>query len=451
MELESPLIGRSADVQYLALNAAAGKSSALVGVSNLGKSAVMRSLCDPPKRPDRNGTFIYVDCNEMPERTSRAFFIAAWGALVSMLKQQAGTKRGTRAQDLYEELVHLPDSTGVGTHYDEGLAWAMDRLPHPIVLCLDEFDEAFQGLEPQTFLNLRALKDHYGSALAYITATEREPVNLIANREQGEFYELIAPRVRFLHFWEPEETRAYARHLAEREQVTFDDLDLAFILEQGGGHPGLVRTLCYALGAVTGAPIRDRDQDRVIHQLVKAGLAGNPDVRSECQKVWNDLEPDERQVLIQLPSLREQDPSDPMGAAWARLKAKFIVRDSPEGPVLFARVFQDYIRRQQAIQQPDNHGVYVDVDAGEVRVEGRSVGPLTDLEYRLVLFLYGRLDRVCDKYSIVEAVWGQDYVDRVDDARIEKLVSRVRQKIEPDPARPRYLHSLRGRGYKLVR
>ena len=60
----------------------------------------------------------------------------------------------------------------------------------------------------------------------------------------------------------------------------------------------------------------------------------------------------------------------------------------------------------------------------------------TDLEYRLLLFLYGRLDRVCDKYAIVEAVWGQDYVDKVDDGRIEKLISRLRQKVEPDPAHP---------------
>jgi two-component system response regulator RegX3 len=38
----------------------------------------------------------------------------------------------------------------------------------------------------------------------------------------------------------------------------------------------------------------------------------------------------------------------------------------------------------------------------------------------------------------------------VDDARIEKLVSRLRQKIEPDAANPKYLITMRGRGYKLL-
>jgi DNA-binding response OmpR family regulator len=75
---------------------------------------------------------------------------------------------------------------------------------------------------------------------------------------------------------------------------------------------------------------------------------------------------------------------------------------------------------------------------------------LTDLEYRLLLLLYGRLSKLCDKYQIVEAVWGQDYIDEVDDARIEKLISRLRSKLEHDPANPKYLQTVRGRGYKLI-
>ena len=88
----------------------------------------------------------------------------------------------------------------------------------------------------------------------------------------------------------------------------------------------------------------------------------------------------------------------------------------------------------------------MDVDAGEAWVDGERVPSLTDLEYRLLLLLYGRLGKICDKYQIVEAVWGQDYIDEVDDARVEKLISRLRSKIEHDPANPKYLITVRGRG-----
>ncbi|OUC05963.1 hypothetical protein RY27_24030, partial [Litorilinea aerophila] len=53
-------------------------------------------------------------------------------------------------------------------------------------------------------------------------------------------------------------------------------------------------------------------------------------------------------------------------------------------------------------------------------------------------------------YQIVTHVWGESYIDEVDDARIEKLVSRLRQKIEPDPSSPRFLTTIRGRGYRLL-
>ena len=83
-------------------------------------------------------------------------------------------------------------------------------------------------------------------------------------------------------------------------------------------------------------------------------------------------------------------------------------------------------------------------------VNGEKIPTLTNLEYRLLLLLYGRIGKIVTKYEVVEAVWGEDYIDDVDDARIEKLVSRLRQKIEPDPANPKHLHTVRGRGYKLA-
>jgi two-component system response regulator RegX3 len=126
------------------------------------------------------------------------------------------------------------------------------------------------------------------------------------------------------------------------------------------------------------------------------------------------------------------------------------VRNSPGGPEPFSQLFNSFIRRQRALQRAGEAGVRLDVGTGHVYVEGRQIPPLTDLEYRLLLLLYGHLDEIVDKYQIVEGVWGQEYIDQVDDSRIERLVGRLREKIEPDPKRPQYLLTVRGRGYRLV-
>ncbi len=440
MQKPAELFGRAADVEYIRKCIAQGACCSIVGVSNLGKSVLLRHLCTAPAP---TGTPVYVDCNQMPERTAQALFTATWRAISSVLARLA-PDTAARVPDLTDGIDKAPNAMTRWHNFEQGLALALDRLPKPLVLCLDDFDEAFKSLEPQTFLNLRALRDRHGRALVYVTATERELAHMSKTREQGEFHELIAPRIRFVHMLTPDETRQFCQHFAEREHVTFGDADLAFIQENADGHPGLVQAVCLALGAVTGAPVRDAHQDRVIHQTLQSNLHADTNVRMELERIWLDLEPAEREALLHLDHLGS-------GPAERGLRKKHILRDGPEGPVIFARLFADHVRRQKYIAQPAAHGVYVDVDAGDVWVDGKPVEALTDLEYRLLLFLYGRLDRVCDKYAIVESVWGQDYVDQVDDARIEKLVSRVRAKIEPDPTHPRYLISLRGRGYKLTR
>ncbi|MCI0475900.1 MAG: ATP-binding protein [Anaerolineales bacterium] len=80
MSLLSTLIGRADDVEAIRERALSGACVSLVGVSNIGKTAVMRRLSETRAQRNR-GAFVYVDCNTMPERTARAFFIAIWLAL----------------------------------------------------------------------------------------------------------------------------------------------------------------------------------------------------------------------------------------------------------------------------------------------------------------------------------------------------------------------------------
>jgi DNA-binding winged helix-turn-helix (wHTH) protein len=95
-------------------------------------------------------------------------------------------------------------------------------------------------------------------------------------------------------------------------------------------------------------------------------------------------------------------------------------------------------------------GFVVDTMAGEVAIDGRRIASLTALEYSLLRLLYDSPGRLCSKEEIIRHVWGAEVQDEVDDSRVEKLISRLRRKIEPAPSRPRYIRTVRGRGYRLV-
>jgi two-component system response regulator RegX3 len=137
-------------------------------------------------------------------------------------------------------------------------------------------------------------------------------------------------------------------------------------------------------------------------------------------------------------------------AAVASLLRRYVLSRIEGRLSVFALLLEGYVQRYSAPPQPAGAALWVDTAAGAVLINGKPIENLTALEYKLMLLLFQNRDRLIDKYQIVTSVWGESYIDEVDDARIEKLISRLRQKLEPDPANPRYLTTVRGRGYKLV-
>ncbi len=95
-------------------------------------------------------------------------------------------------------------------------------------------------------------------------------------------------------------------------------------------------------------------------------------------------------------------------------------------------------------------GLWIDQRSGEVWVNGSQVEALTALEYNLLRLLYGNQGRLCSKNDIIRQVWGEEFMGEIDDSRVEKLISRLRRKIEPVPGRPLHVRTVRGRGYRFV-
>jgi len=73
---------------------------------------------------------------------------------------------------------------------------------------------------------------------------------------------------------------------------------------------------------------------------------------------------------------------------------------------------------------------------------------LSPMEGALLAYLTASVGRVVSSEELLREVWG--YHPRARSTTVKTTVRRVRQKIEPEPARPRHLITLRGRGYQLI-
>ena len=90
--------------------------------------------------------------------------------------------------------------------------------------------------------------------------------------------------------------------------------------------------------------------------------------------------------------------------------------------------------------------VRMDVDRHVVSVHGDPV-PLPLKEFDLLEYLIRNAGRVLTRGQLIDRVWGSDYVG--DTKTLDVHVKRLRTKIEPDPANPRHIVTLRGLGYKF--
>jgi two-component system response regulator RegX3 len=90
--------------------------------------------------------------------------------------------------------------------------------------------------------------------------------------------------------------------------------------------------------------------------------------------------------------------------------------------------------------------VRMDVDRHVVAVDGEAVAlPLK--EFDLLEFLLRNAGRVLTRAQLIDRIWGADYVGDTNTHDVH--VKRLRAKIEPDPANPTYLLTVRGLGYKI--
>ncbi|MGV1004496.1 MAG: response regulator [Candidatus Nanopelagicales bacterium] len=90
--------------------------------------------------------------------------------------------------------------------------------------------------------------------------------------------------------------------------------------------------------------------------------------------------------------------------------------------------------------------VRIDPERHDVRINGVAVSlPLK--EFELLEYLARNAGRVLTRAQLIERVWGADYFG--DTKTLDVHVKRLRSKVEPDPAHPVHLLTVRGLGYKF--
>lgn len=92
------------------------------------------------------------------------------------------------------------------------------------------------------------------------------------------------------------------------------------------------------------------------------------------------------------------------------------------------------------------NGLFIDLRGHLVMLDGKEV-QLTPKEFKLLWLLASHPDYVFTRENLLDQIWDSDYIGDADNVTV--MVSRLREKIEKDPANPRYIKTVWGVGYKF--
>jgi len=439
---EHPLSYRREIVEPLFRAIRAGESCAIVGAASMGKSRllhfILRSDVQQHYLGEEAGSFLIalVDGNRLAE-------LSEWGLyelLLTALTETSGQHpagRSLRAEfvALRREVITSGNALLARRHVE--LAAHMLCREQGLRLCflLDEFDELYRAVPPLALANLRALRDANKYWLCYIPIMREHPARVRPPSECEGFYELFSRIILGLTPYTRADAERVLQQLEARKDQQLPQAARAQLLRLSGGHPGLMVALFDAL-IHDGIP-QPRDWEE--------WALSQPTIQEECSKLWGSLATDERVALTRL--VHGGDTSDYVRRV---LELKGLVCVQNGRVCLFSPLFA----RFSAAQSPSiEERLRLDEATRILWIGDRVIKNLTAREFDLVAFLYRRLGEVCTRDQIIAHLYADAYQSPeagVRDNRVDTLVRRVRRKIEPVPKRPRYLITVRGKGFKLV-
>jgi DNA-binding winged helix-turn-helix (wHTH) protein len=422
----------------------AGESCSLVGTSGVGKSNLVRFL----QRPDVQAAYwgddrawvVAIDTHGLVfDDLPQEYAIAE--LMIHRLIREA--ERRALAADVladfnekYRHVIERP-STHLALRYLERICGRLCETHNiRLIFAFDQFEDVWRSLDARLFLNLRHLRDEFKYRLTYLVMT-RERLQRVRQRARDDlpaveaFCELFTSHVYGLGMYSPSDAKTMLDRIAERRGAVLDsDLQRA-ILAGGGGHPGLLRAVFWAL------------HDTPAGKAGAAALLQIDVVAEECAKIWNDLLPEEQYIFRSIAADAAQIPSD--NPALSDLQLKEIVVGMP--PALFSPLFRDYALNQAG----DMSGIVVAPRMRQVWLDGQPLAKvLAPLEFTLLEYLARNASQVCRREDILRELYQKEQYIDVNDERLDTLLRRLRETLKEDARNPRYLITHRGVGIQLA-
>jgi hypothetical protein len=363
----------------------------VIGVGSSGKSNVARHIVRPDAiaaclNADAEGMAgVLIDCMKDETNSATALFRLMLQSLAEAARDPgAPAGLGTCAPELATLLEKAFDSEQPDRarfQLEKAIDLVFEHGVRRLFFVLDDFDHTLRTAPGQALNTLRSLRDRHKHQLTYVTVTRKELAFLRDEREYEDFAEIVTPTTIPVGMYSWPDAHFAADELITRWnlQARIDATAKNNVIDWSGSHPGLLKAILNIANRNTTIDFGTRAT------LLK--LYGHKDTAPECEKVWESLEEDEQQVMIAVFGGKQAEQR-----LVGRLINKELLRQDARGTVLaFSPIFEHYVREfKQPPGEPASTQVDLDAKTLLIRIDGRRILDIDEIEFRLFRRLYER-------------------------------------------------------------
>ncbi len=432
-EAQYPKETRNEEIEKILNYIKEGNSCQIVSLPGVGRSNLLGLLAYNKGvrlkhlgEDNQNFHFVYLNFSEIRKKPLAEATKFIFLGLIDSLRERKMTKDYEVVNKIFKESMQIKDDLVIFSGLKKAIDYLALERDLTIVFLFDRFEDYITVLDSDFFANLRILRNRAKYKFSVVFSLNRPLEDILEGTLFADFYDFVAGKIIYLPIFNQIGIDFRLNYL---EKITGKKLNPGLkenIFELTGGHSNLMRLATESLLSST--------QDFKNKLELRNYLIEQKPIRSALFAIWNFLTPSE-QTMLTSGKIETNEFLENIGLV--------------KNHLLTISLLADYVKDKAS--SPESTKIALN-EKGEV-IKGDIIISelLTALEFKLLKFLMDNKDAIVEKEQVINAVWGdQKTVLGVTDQAVDQLIFRLRKKIEENPNDPKFIQTIKGRGFKFT-
>ncbi len=392
-----------------------------VGISNFLRFFLYHKKLTSKILGDKKHLFIAVDLNDLTERTLPSFWILTLKRVLDSAENTGFNPKTIKSiEKLFLDGIQSKDSFMLIENIKMALNKIIAEDVYPTIFFI-RFDRITEAASAEFFANLEGFKSSTHNKVSFVFTTSRG-LNSVSPKVFSHTSLSLAEFEIFLKPAKPEDLKIISGAYIKRFGLRISTEAENELLKLTGGYVQYLQLALIILNELEGKTIEPEE----IEDL----LLNDERIRLQTEELLDGLTSLEQELLHKVSSKQKLTEKE-INEAKYLIDSGFI-SPANEGFKIFSPVFETLLNNKN-IKGEGNNG----------KLE------LSKKEHLLFSYLKNRIDQVCEREDIIEAVWPEEEALGVTDWAIDRLVARLRKKMKEEGKFE--IVTVKTRGFKLIK